>query len=258
MPEPFLYLYAAALGLLFGSFLNVVIYRLPAGRSIVMPRSRCPYCDGEIRVLDNIPVISFLLLKGRCSRCGAPIAWRYPLIELATAALFVACAARFGLTAEAAISALFCMLMLTLAMIDADHYLLPDRLTLPGIILGLALQPWLQRTTFLEAVAGVLIGAGSLVLTINFWYWLREEEGMGMGDVNMLALVGAFLGWEGVAITLFSSALAGAAAGLALVVTGKLNLRSKLPFGTFLAVGAVVSLFWGQEIAAHYRGILLL
>ncbi len=257
MPAQFLLLYAAVLGLIFGSFLNVVIHRLPLGRSIVMPRSRCPYCDGSIRFRDNIPVLSFLLLRGRCARCSAPISWRYPLIELTTAGLFVACAARFGLSIEAAIGVLFCMLMLTLAMIDADHYLLPDRITLPGIILGLALQPWLPRTTFLEAVAGTLIGAGGLVLTINFWYWLRKEEGMGMGDVNMLALVGAFLGWEGVAITLFISALAGAVAGLALVLTGKLNLRSKLPFGTFLALGGVIALFWGEQIVAYYRDILL-
>lgn len=258
MPEPLLYLYAATLGLIFGSFLNVVIHRLPAGVSIVLPRSRCPFCDGEIRFRDNVPVLSFLLLRGKCSRCGAPISWRYPMIELITAGLFVACAWRFGLSLETAVAALFCMLMLVLAMIDADHYLLPDKLTLPGIILGLALQPWWPRTTFLEAVAGTLIGAGGLILTINFWYWLREEEGMGMGDVNMLALVGAFLGWEGVAITLFSSALAGAVTGLALVLTGKLNLRSKLPFGTFLALGGVISLFWGEAIARHYREILLL
>jgi leader peptidase (prepilin peptidase)/N-methyltransferase len=142
-------------------------------------------------------------------------------------------------------------------MIDADHFLLPDKITLSGIVLGLALQPWLPSTTFLEAVAGTLIGAGGLILTINFWYWLREEEGMGMGDVNMLAMVGAFLGWEGVAITLFSSALAGAVTGLALVLTGKLNLRSKLPFGTFLALGGVISLFFGSEIVALYRDLLL-
>ncbi len=257
MPEYLFYLYAAVLGLIFGSFLNVVIYRLPLGQSIVLPRSRCPFCDGEIKMLHNIPVLSYLFLRGRCGRCAAPISGRYPLIELGTCGLFVGSAVHFGLTVEAAIAALFCVLMLTLAMIDVDHYLLPDKITLPGIILGLALQPWLPRTTFLEAVAGALIGAGGLILTINFWYWLREEEGMGMGDVNMLALVGAFLGWEGVAITLFTSALAGAVTGLALVATGKLNLRSKLPFGTFLAFGGVVALFWGDRIAAYYRDILL-
>ncbi len=258
MPAPLFHLYAGVLGLIFGSFLNVVIHRLPLGRSIVLPRSRCPFCDGDIHFLHNIPVLSFLALRGRCGRCRAPISWRYPLVELATGGLFVACAVRFGLTAEAAIGALFCLLMLALAMIDADHYLLPDKITLPGVILGLTLQPWLPRTTFLEAVAGTLIGAGGLILTINFWYWLRDEEGMGMGDVNMLALVGAFLGWEGVAITLFTSALAGAVTGLALVMTGKLNLRSKLPFGTFLAAGGVVALLWGDQIAAYYREILLL
>ena len=259
MPEPLAFAYAAVLGLIFGSFLNVVIHRLPLGQSVVMPRSRCPFCDGEIRFLDNVPVLSFLILRARCRRCSAPISWRYPLVELTTAGLFVACVARFGITLEAAVGALFCTLLLVLAMIDADHYLLPDKITLPGILLGLVFQVlgWLPRTTFTEAIAGTLVGAGCLILTINFWYWLREEEGMGMGDVNMLAMVGAFLGWEGVAITLFSSALAGAVTGLALVLTGKLNLRSKLPFGTFLALGAMIALFFGTEIAAYYRDILL-
>lgn len=250
--------YAAVVGLVVGSFLNVVIYRLPRGQSIIAPRSRCPWCGGAIRLLHNVPLASFLLLKRRCSRCGAPIAWRYPLIEALTATLFVLCALRFGATLEAAAGALFCALMLALAAIDIDHFVLPDRITLPGIIVGLALQPWLPGTRFLEAVGGVLIGAGILVMIINYWYWLRGEEGMGMGDVNMLALVGAFLGWEGVAVTLFTSALAGALTGLALMLAGKLDLRSKLPFGAFLAIGAVVSLFWGEPIAGHYKDLLLL
>ena len=135
--ELFVLIFTVAAGLVTGSYLNVLIHRLPRGQSTVLPRSRCPYCDGSVRAIDNIPLLSFLLLGGRCRRCGAPISWRYPLIEALTALLFVLCLFRFGLTARAAASILFCCLMLALALIDLEHYLLPDKITLPGIVAGL-------------------------------------------------------------------------------------------------------------------------
>lgn len=248
--------YAALVGLVTGSYLNVVIHRLPRGESTVMPRSRCPWCGGGIRARDNLPVLSYLLLRGRCRRCGAPISWRYPAFEALTAVLFVAIVERFGLTLEALVSLLFGCLMLVLAAIDFDHFLLPDRLTLPAILVGLAAQPWLPRTSFLDAVLGVAIGAGLLILLINFWYWLREEEGMGMGDVNMLAMVGAFLGWQGVLVTFALGTVAGAICGLALHFSGRLELRGRLPFGLFLALGALVALFFGDRLVAYYTGLL--
>ncbi len=248
--------YAALLGLVAGSYLNVVIHRLPRGRSTVLPRSRCPYCGGAIRARDNLPLLSFLLLRGRCRRCGAPISWRYPAVEAATAALCVGVVERFGLGLEALIAVVFGCLLLALAMIDLDHFLLPDRLTLPGILVGLAAQPWLPRTSFLDALLGVAIGAGVLVLLINFWYWLRGEEGMGMGDVNMLAMVGAFLGWQGVLVTFALATVAGAASGLALLAAGRLEMRGRLPFGLFLALGALVALFAGDRLVAAYAGLL--
>lgn len=257
MPGQFLaYAYAAVLGSIIGSFLNVVIHRVPRGHSTVMPRSKCPYCDGIIRARDNLPIISFLLLKGRCHRCRAPISWRYPLLEAITALLFVACVYRFGPTAEAAVSAVFCCLLLALAAIDLEHFLLPDKLTLPGIIAGLALQAWLPRTDLLGALLGTLLGAGVLILLINIWYWVRGEEGMGLGDVNMLAMVGAFLGWHGVAVTLVVSALAGSLVGLTLIALRRLELKSRLPFGVFIAFGALVSLFFGETIVGLYRNLL--
>ncbi len=249
-------LYAAITGLLVGSFLNVVIHRVPRGHSIVLPRSRCPFCGRGLSALDNIPVLSFVVLRGRCRSCGAPISWQYPLVELLTSALFVLCVVRFGVTAEAIVAAVFCALLVALAGIDAGFLLLPDKITLPGIMVGLLLQAWLPRTTLLDAILGVLVGAGILILMINFWYWLRDEEGMGLGDVNMLAMIGAFLGWRGVLVTLFAGALAGAAVGLGLMASHRLGLRSKLPFGAFLAAGALAALFWGEQLARRYAALL--
>lgn len=250
------YLYVAVIGLMIGSFLNVVIHRVPRGESIVVSRSRCTFCGRQLTALENIPLVSFLFLRGRCSSCHAPISWRYPLVEFLTAALFVLCVARFGPTLEAAIGALFCAILIALAGIDVSYFLLPDKITLPAIVAGLALQTWLPKTTFLDAILGVLVGAGILILTVNFWYWIREEEGMGLGDVNMLAMVGAFLGWKGVLVTLFAGALGGATVGLGLMASQKMGFRSKLPFGVFLAAGALAALFWGEEVVGRYMGLL--
>lgn len=256
MPAALLYAAAALAGLVLGSFLNVVIHRLPRGRSTVKPRSGCPYCLAPLKARDNVPILSFLLLRGRCRACSAPISWRYPVVEGLTAVLYVACAARFGATPEALIAALFCTLMLVLAAIDAEHFLLPDKLTLPGIVAGVALQPWLPRTTVLDSLLGVLGGAGALILLINYWYWIRGEEGMGLGDVNMLAMIGAFLGWQGAILSLVAAALVGALTGILLLVGGRAGMGSRLPFGVFLAGGALIALFLGPQVLEIYRGWL--
>ena len=253
--SPLVWIYAALLGLIVGSYLNVLIFRLPAGKSTVWPRSRCPFCGGAIKARDNIPLLSFLFLRGRCRHCRAPISWRYPFIEGITSAAFVACVLRFGVTAEALIAILFVSLMVLLAAIDLEHFLLPDTITLPGLLLGLALRAWHPQTFFLDALVGALIGAGLLILLINFWFWLRSEEGMGLGDVNMLALIGAFLGWQGVLTTLFVAALTGALTGIVLLVGGRVGLRSRLPFGVFLALGGIVSLFFGDFLALYFNGL---
>ncbi len=253
--SPLVLIYAALLGLIVGSYLNVLVHRLPSGKSTIWPRSSCPFCGGSIKIRDNIPLLSFLLLKGRCRHCGAPISWRYPLIEGFTALAFVACALRFGVTIETLIAILFVALMVLLAAIDMEHFLLPDSITLPGLLLGLALRAWHPHTSFLDALAGAVLGAGLLILLINFWFWLRHEEGMGLGDVNMLALIGAFLGWQGVLTTLFVAALTGALTGILLLLTGRVGLRSRLPFGVFLALGGLVSLFFGDFLALYFDGL---
>jgi leader peptidase (prepilin peptidase) / N-methyltransferase len=250
-------IYAALLGLIVGSYLNVVIYRLPRGISTVLPRSRCPACGAPIWAWDNLPVVSYLLLGGRCRSCRAEISWRYPAVEAATALLFVGCLLRFGPTPEAAAGALFGSLMIALGMIDAEHMVLPDRITLPGIVLGIALQPWLDWGVGLGgAVLAALLGGGVLLALWALWYLVRREEGMGLGDVKMLALVGAFLGWKGVAVALFFGALAGAATGLVLMRRRGLGMKAKLPFGTFLALGGLLALFAGRDLADAYLRLL--
>jgi leader peptidase (prepilin peptidase)/N-methyltransferase len=257
-------LYATVLGLIVGSYLNVVIYRLPLGISTVLPRSRCPECGAAIRARDNVPVVSFLLLRGRCRACGASISWRYPLIEGATALLFLGCYLRFGVSAEALAGALFCSLMLALAIIDLDHMILPDVLTWPAIAAGILLQPLLSWArlgpgpwrALAGGALGAAVGAGILLAVWGGWYLLRREEGMGLGDVKMLAAIGAFLGWQGVLVALFFAALSGAVVGLGLMNWRGGDLRSKLPFGTFLALGGLIALFAGGRIVEAYARLL--
>jgi leader peptidase (prepilin peptidase)/N-methyltransferase len=256
----FLGIYAAVFGLIVGSYLNVVIYRVPLGISTVLPRSRCPQCGAAIRAVDNVPVLSFLLLRGRCRRCGARISWRYPAVEAATAALFLACFLRFGISLETPVAALFTALLLALAMIDYDHMILPDVLTWPGIVLGILLQPLVPWARLWDgpwgavagAVLGALLGSGVLLAVWVAWYLWRHEEGMGLGDVKMLALIGAFLGWQGVLVALFFAALLGAVVGLTLMAVRGLDFKAKLPFGVFLALGGLIALFAGDPLVRAY------
>jgi leader peptidase (prepilin peptidase)/N-methyltransferase len=253
-------IYAAVLGLIVGSYLNVLIYRLPLGISTVFPRSRCPHCGTAIRAYDNVPVLSFLLLRGRCRQCGASISGRYPAVEAATAALFLACFLRFGISLQAPVAALFCALMLALTMIDYDHMILPDKLTWPGIALGILLQPLVGWTRLgngpwgavAGAAFGAALGAGILLAVWIAWYLWRHEEGMGLGDVKMLAAIGAFLGWKGVLVALFLGALSGAVVGLTLMAFRGLDFKAKLPFGVFLALGGVIALFAGEALVRVY------
>jgi leader peptidase (prepilin peptidase)/N-methyltransferase len=252
----FLLLYVGAVGLIVGSYLNVVIHRLPRRQSTVLPASRCPFCGLRLRPWQNIPVLSFFLLGRRCARCRSPIAWRYPLVEALTAVLFVLCAVRFGLTPAAALAAIFCATLVALAGIDLDHLILPDRLTLPGAVLALLahfLLPWaLPWATPLEALLGAVLGAAIPLALSAGWYLLRRVHGMGLGDVKMLAFVGAFLGWRGALVTLTVAAFA----ALALVVVRwplhRYRAGHKIPFGPFLALGAAVALLAGEALVAGY------
>jgi leader peptidase (prepilin peptidase)/N-methyltransferase len=254
--QAFVVLYAALLGLIVGSYLNVVIYRLPRRVSTVLPRSSCPSCGAAIRPRDNLPVLSWLLLRGRCRDCKAPISPRYPLIEAATAALFVGCVLYFGVTIAALVAALFGAVLIVLAAIDVEHLMLPDRLTLPGIAVGLALQPFLPWGGFKSALLGALLGGGILLALSGTWFLLRGEEGMGLGDVKMLAMIGAFLGWKGMVVALFAASLLGAIVGVVLLGRSRAGLKTKLPFGAFLALGGLFALFAGAPLVDLYLRLL--
>ncbi|MEM7582405.1 MAG: prepilin peptidase [Acidobacteriota bacterium] len=253
--QDILSVYAVLFGLVFGSYLNVVIFRLPRRISTFLPRSRCPRCRAPIPPWGNIPVLSYLLLLGRCRHCGAKISWRYPLIEIVTGVCFLLAYLRFDNPAEGVIAIVFCCAMIVLGMIDLEHYILPDVITKPGVVLGLVLQPWIGWCTLREAVIGVLLGAGVLAALSWGWYWWKGVQGMGLGDVKMLAMIGAFLGWQNVVITLLLSSLAGSLVGAAMMLGGRMGPQSKLPFGFFLASSAIVTLFYASDLLDFYLAV---
>jgi leader peptidase (prepilin peptidase)/N-methyltransferase len=251
-PEEFWIAVAGLVGLIVGSYLNVVIHRLPEGISTVTPASRCPACGARIRPRDNLPVVSWLVLGGRCRDCRAPIPLRYPLIELVTGLAFAGAVMRFGAGLEAVVAALLAALLLALAAIDYDHFLLPDKLTLPGIAFGLAAQLALPEGSLARGVTGALVGAGLLLVVAGAWELVRGVEGMGLGDVKMLAMIGAFLGASGVLVALVVGTFAGSAVGIAAVARGRGTLAAKLPFGVFLAAGGLVALYAGGALVRGY------
>ena len=245
-------LYLATAGLIFGSYLNVIIHRLPRRTSTVLPRSRCPHCDGLIPAYDNIPLFSYLLLRGKCRSCKAPISARYPFVEAMTSVLFVLNFEAFGVTWQTPAAIVFTCLLVALGGIDLEHYILPDRLTWPGMAAGFLLSLFASWITWQESLLGIALGGGVLWIVSETWYRLKGVEGLGLGDVKMLAMIGAFLGWEGVVVTLFFSSLLGSLVGLTLILSGRMNLKSRLPFGVFLSLGALIALFLGSDLLSQY------
>jgi len=246
---------AGLLGLIVGSYLNVVIHRLPHGRSTVVPGSHCPTCGAAIRAFDNLPLLSWIALGGRCRACRAPISPRYPLVELLTGLAFAGAVARFGFAPEALAGAIFAALLIALSAIDLEHFLLPDRLTLPGLAVGLVAQVALPSGSLGRGIAGALVGAGILLVVAGTWELVRGVEGMGLGDVKMLAMIGAFLGQSGVVVTLVFGTLFGSIAGLALVAVRRGSFASRLPFGLFLGIGGLIALYAGDRLVAFYLGL---
>jgi leader peptidase (prepilin peptidase)/N-methyltransferase len=247
-----LLLWAFVFGLAIGSFLNVCIARLPAGESIVSPGSRCPSCRQPIRWVDNVPVLSYLLLKGRCRACQARIGFRYPLVEVVTGAAFALQA--WWLAPDPILLAhhlLFTAVLIALFGTDYDVQRLPDVITLPGIVTGALLSLWVAPGP-IASLAGVALGAAVLLLVRWAWKRLTGVDGMGLGDVKMLAMIGAFLGWRQVLVVLFLASLMGAAVGLALAAAGRRSMQARLPFGTFLAVAAYAASLAGNEMLAWY------
>jgi leader peptidase (prepilin peptidase)/N-methyltransferase len=274
LPFPVALAFVAVLGAMIGSFLNVVIHRVPRELSIVFPNSRCPSCDTAIRPYDNIPVISYAVLRGRCRTCRSPISARYPAVELLVAALFCLVFWRDGLTLALPFDLIFATALTALVFIDAEHMLLPDVITLPGVGFALVarvlvlnlygagfLAEGLLRSTpdwtvsLAGALFGAAIGGGSLWLVGWLWEKLRGIEAMGLGDVKMMFMVGAYLGWRLTVLTIFLGVLTGSIIGVALMLRrGERDTRMMLPFGIFLGIGALISLLSGHVIIEWYLG----
>jgi leader peptidase (prepilin peptidase)/N-methyltransferase len=234
-------------GLLIGSFLNVVIARVPEGRSLWRPGSACPGCGAAIAWHDNIPVLSFLALRGRCRACSVPIPWRYPIVETLTAALFAAAAWRFGPTLDAVAAAALLAGLVAITVVDLEHQIIPDVLSLPGILAGVLANLATGRLPWLESIMGVLVGGGVFLAII-----LVSGGGMGGGDMKLGAMLGAFLGWKVVLLSMLVAVVAGGILAVALIATGVRGRKDPIPFGPFLALGGAVGLFWGERVLQWY------
>ena len=236
----------AAFGAVVGSFLNVCIGRIPVGRSIVTPRSSCPACGHAIRFYDNIPLISYVLLRGKCRNCRTGISLRYPVVEGLAGALALFLFWKYGFTLKFLAAFFFVAILIVIAFIDMDHQMIPDCITLPGIPLALLAAVSVMDVPFLEALAGLIAGGGFLYLIALSYAFLRKREGMGGGDIKLLALIGAFLGWKSLIFVLLLSSLSGAMVGITLIALRKQGMKDALPFGSFLTLAAVAWLFWGD------------
>jgi len=261
---------AALLGLVIGSFLNVCISRIPKKLSVVTPRSRCPKCEAPIVWWQNIPVLSYLLLRGRCSACMEPIGIRYPIIELLTSLVFLLAHVAFGWSLLFVVNALFFCALIVLAVIDLNERILPDLLTLNGTLIAFLLAPvqaggildpievtsWPLVNAYAASAVGILAGAGILWLVATLYLLLRKVEGLGFGDVKLMALVGAFLGWKGAWLTIFVGSVSGALIGSLYIYLSSSGRQYELPFGTFLAFAAVAAALYGPAFVAWYAGML--
>lgn len=280
LAPPINYIFAGVFGAIIGSFLNVVIHRLPHEESIVFPNSRCPSCEAVIAFYDNVPVLSYVLLGGRCRGCKQRISPRYPAVELLTALLFIAVAWRDGITPALPFDLVFVSALVALVFIDAEHMILPNAITYPGIVFAVIARlalPYLMGQPHFEdlpslmagvlnglplwaaslggAILGALIGGGSLWLMGWTWEKLRGIEAMGLGDVKMMFMVGAYLGWRLTIVTIFLSVLSGSVIGVLLMMRqGKKDMQMLLPFGVFLGIGSVIALLIGPHIVEWYAG----
>jgi len=239
-------------GAIVGSFLNVCIYRIPRGESIVFPGSHCPHCQRSIPFYDNIPLVSYLLLRARCRYCQGSISIQYPLVEGVTALSSFLLFSRFGISWSYLFYFLFLASLVVITVIDLYHQIIPDVISLPGVGIGLIASFILPQLTFLNSLIGVLLGGGSLFLVATLYQWLFKREGMGGGDVKLLAMIGAFLGWKSVILTILLSSLIGSMIGVIVMVIKGKDFKYAIPFGPFLSLGAVLSLFYGENLIRWY------
>ncbi len=238
--------FAFIFGAAVGSFLNVCIYRLPEKMSIIKPLSCCPHCKKPISFYDNIPIVSFFILKGKCRDCGGKISWRYPLVELITGILALLLFLKFGLSLKFLAAFVFTAALIVVTFIDLDHQIIPDIITLPGIPIFLLAGIFIMKVPWLEAVIGVLIGGGVLFAIAFVYEAITKREGMGGGDIKLLGMIGGFFGWKSLVFILLFSSFAGAVVGVAAMLINKQDMKYAVPFGPFLAAAAVAYIFWAD------------
>lgn len=247
--EPILVFIAAIFGGIVGSFLNVVVLRLPDPKqSIVFPASHCPKCAAALHWYENIPIISYLFLLGRCSHCRGPISVQYPLVELMMALLAAALMYKFQLSITTAGYFFFCAALLVIIFIDIHHQIIPDVISLPGIVLGFLFSLVNPTVTWQSSLIGLLVGGGVLYAVASLYFLLRKVDGMGGGDIKLLAMIGAWLGWQSLPFVIFASSLSGSLVGLIAMVYQKKGGRTRIPFGPFLSLAALVYTFYSENI----------
>jgi leader peptidase (prepilin peptidase) / N-methyltransferase len=246
---------AAIAGAAIGSFLNVCIYRLPLGQSIVWPGSACPTCKGPVAWYDNIPILSWLMLGARCRSCRAPISIRYPIVEALTSVMCAGALWYYGPGALFLSRFVFGCALVVLFAIDLEHQILPNVITLPGIVVGF-LFSLVTEPGWASSLIGIAVGGGLLFAVAEAYFRIRHEEGLGMGDVKMLAMVGAFLGWQATLLTLMMGSIAGSIVGLLIIASRRGDMKHALPFGTFLALGAALAATVGPHLLTWYLGLL--
>lgn len=246
------YIVSIIFGAIVGSFLNVCIFRLPKEESIVWPGSHCPHCNNPIKFYDNIPLVSYILLKGKCRHCHSPISFQYPLIEAITAFTSLILFMKFGPSLSYLFYFLFVAALIVITVIDLYHQIIPDVISLPGIGVGLLASLMVPQITFFNSLLGILLGGGSLFLVATLYQWLFKREGMGGGDVKLLAMIGAFMGWKAVILTIFLSSLIGSITGIIIMLMKGKDFKYAIPFGPFLSLGAVIALFYGSSLMDWY------
>ncbi len=243
---------AFVLGCCIGSFLNVVVYRLPAGKSLVTPGSQCPRCGHPIAFYDNIPVLSYFILRGKCRACKAPFSGRYALVEALCGLFALMLFRRYGIHPQLFIELLFVYGLVAIAFIDLDTYLIPDVLSLSGVVLGFVLSFFTPRLDWIDSLLGILLGGGLFYALAVGYQAVRHQDGLGGGDIKLLGMIGAFLGVSGVLLTIAIASIVGAVVGIIVMKRQKTGLAAMVPFGPFLSLGALVYLFWGQSLIDWY------
>jgi leader peptidase (prepilin peptidase)/N-methyltransferase len=256
MTPDFIYpLFALVFGLVSGSFLNVCISRMPKDESVVSPPSHCPRCLYNIRWYDNIPVLSYLFLRGKCRGCGTHISLLYPVVELMNGLITLFLFLRFGPTLVFLTLFLFCSALVVITFIDIEHQIIPDEISLPGILIGFALSFFLKEPGWLNSLFGILVGGGSLLLVAYLYQRLTGKDGMGGGDIKLLAMMGAFLGWKAVPFIIFASSLVGSIVGVSIMFVQKKDSKLAIPFGPYLAFGAILYIAYGRLLIRWYLGL---